>query len=113
MEGESKSFLGSTPGDWARSARNLLYVAMAVFLVTIAIGIINGLDLYEFNRDQLLTHVHSGTMGWLTLGIVGGTIWLAKSVDRRLALALRPTATSSARMPGRWSSATSYWPRWA
>jgi hypothetical protein len=82
------SVLASASGDWARSARNLLYVAMAVFLVTIVIGIINGLDLYEFNRDQLLTHVHSGTLGWLTLGIVGGTIWLAKSVDRRLALAL-------------------------
>jgi hypothetical protein len=61
---------------------------MAVFLVTIAIGIVNGLDLYEFNRDQLLTHVHSGTIGWLTLGIVAGTVWLARSVDRRLALAL-------------------------
>jgi hypothetical protein len=80
--------LATAPGGWARSVRDLLYVAMAVFLVTIAIGIINGLDLYEFNRDLLLTHVHSGTLGWITLGLVAGTIWLGRSGDRRLALAL-------------------------
>ncbi len=78
----------SAPGDWARTVRDLLYVAMGVFLVTILIGIINGLDLYEFSRDQLLTHVHSGTLGWITLGIVSATIWLARAGDRRLALAL-------------------------
>jgi len=80
--------LASASGDWARTVRQLLYVAMAVFLVTIAIGIINGLDLYEFNRDQLLTHVHSGTIGWISLGIVAATIWLYRAVDRRLALGL-------------------------
>ena len=49
-----------------RRSRTLLYVAMALFCITIAIGILNGLDLVEFNRDQLLTHVHSGTLGWVT-----------------------------------------------
>jgi hypothetical protein len=78
----------SAAGGWARSVRDLLYVAMAVFLVTIVIGIINGLDLYEFNRDQLLTHVHSGTLGWITLSLVASTFWLARSGDRRLALGL-------------------------
>jgi hypothetical protein len=84
------AMLGTSAG-WARSVRDLLYVAMAVFLVTIVIGIVNGLDLYEFNRDQLLTHVHSGTIGWITLGIVAGAIWMARSIDRRLALALAIT----------------------
>ena len=82
------SMLASAPDGWAKTVRDLLYVAMAVFLVTIAIGIINGLDLYEFNRDQLLTHVHSGTIGWITLGIVAATAWLYRAVDRRLALGL-------------------------
>ena len=44
---------------WAGSARNLYGVAMAVFLVTIVIGILNGADVVEFDRNQLLTHVHS------------------------------------------------------
>ena len=75
------------PND-ARTVRGLFLVAMAVFVVTIAIGILNGLDVVEFNRDQLLTHVHSGTLGWLTLTIVAGAAWLAGGIDRRLAIAL-------------------------
>jgi hypothetical protein len=46
---------------------------MAVFLVTIAIGILKGLDVVELNRDQTLTHVHSGTIGWLKLTIVAAS----------------------------------------
>ena len=72
----------------ARTVRGLFLVAMAVFVVTIAIGILNGLDVIEFNRDQLLTHVHSGTLGWLTLTIVAASAWLAGGIDRRLAIAL-------------------------
>lgn len=32
------------------------------------VGILNGLDLVEFDRKALLTHVHAGTLGWITLG---------------------------------------------
>ena len=63
----------SGASNWARTARTLYLVAMAIFLVTIAIGILNGLDVVEFDRNQLLTHVHSGTIGWLTLSIVATT----------------------------------------
>jgi len=68
--------------------RGLFLTAMAVFLVTIAIGILNGLDLVDFNRDQILTHVHSGTLGWISLSIVAASAWLAGGIDRRLAVAL-------------------------
>jgi len=73
---------------WPRTVRGLFFAAMAVFLVTIGIGIINGLDLYEFNRDQLLTHVHTGTLGWITLSLVALTAWFARGIDARLAWAL-------------------------
>lgn len=79
---------GRAVTGWATTVRGLFLVAMALFVVTIAIGIVNGLDLYEFNHDQLLTHVHSGTLGWITLGIVAGTFWLVRSADRRLAIVL-------------------------
>jgi hypothetical protein len=78
----------SAAPDTARTVRTLFLVAMAVFVVTITIGILNGLDLVEFNRDQLLTHVHSGTLGWLTLAIVASSAWLAGGIDRRLAYSL-------------------------
>lgn len=71
-----------------RTVRHLLLVALGVFLVTVAIGMINGLDLYEFNHDQLLTHVHSGTLGWITLALVAATFWVNRRSEPRIALAL-------------------------
>lgn len=70
------------------TVRGLIYVAMAVFLVTVGIGIVNGLDLYEFDRNQLLTHVHTGTLGWITLSLVALAAWAAGGIDRRLAMLL-------------------------
>ena len=74
--------------EWPRLIRSLYLVAMAIFLVTIAIGILNGLDLVTFNHDQLLTHVHSGTIGWISLGIIASAFWLTRSGDRRIAWSL-------------------------
>ena len=73
---------------WAPVARGLFLVAMALFVITVAIGIVNGLDLYEFDHNQLLTHVHSGTLGWITLSLVAAAFWLVRRSDRRLAIAL-------------------------
>ena len=70
------------------TARALFLVAMALFTVTIAIGIPNGLDVIEFDRNQLLTHVHSGTVGWLTLSIVAITFLVFNAASRTLAIAL-------------------------
>ena len=56
--------------------RNTFRVAMLVFVYTIAIGILNGLDLVEFSRQQLLSHLHGGTLGWMTLAIIAATQWL-------------------------------------
>jgi hypothetical protein len=73
---------------WATTARDLYLVAMAVFLVTIVIGILNGADAVEFDRNAILTHVHSGTVGWLSLTIVASSFLLFRAADRRLMLAL-------------------------
>jgi hypothetical protein len=87
MEGEGMTPSGAA-SPWATSARSLYLVAMTVFLVTIGIGILNGLDAVEFDRNQLLTHVHSGTIGWLTLTIVATTFLAFRAADARLAAAL-------------------------
>ena len=70
------------------TARDLYLVAMAVFVVNIVIGILNGADAVEFDRNQLLTHVHAGTVGWLSLTIVASSFLLFRTADRRLMLAL-------------------------
>ena len=73
---------------WASTARGLYLVALAVFLVTVGIGILNGLDAVELSRDVLLTHVHSGTLGWITLGVAATACWVYGGMDRLLAIAL-------------------------
>ena len=73
---------------WAITARDMYLVAMSLFVVNISIGILNGADVVEFDRNQLLTHVHAGTVGWLTLTIVASTFLLFRAADRRLMLAL-------------------------
>src|SRR4051794_26670836 len=82
--------MGAARGDWewAVTARSLYLVSMAIFLVTISIGIPNGLDIITFDRNQLLTHVHSGTIGWLTLSLVAATFVLFRRANPRLATAL-------------------------
>jgi len=54
----------------------LLLAAMAVFVYTIAIGILNGTDLVDFDRRRILGHVHGGTLGWLTLAVFAASFWL-------------------------------------
>ncbi len=73
---------------WARQARNLFLVAMAIFVVNIVIGILNGADAVEFDHNQILTHVHAGTVGWMTLTIVASAFLLFRAADPRLAMTL-------------------------
>jgi hypothetical protein len=74
--------------SWALAARDLFLVAMAVFVLNIVIGILNGADAVEFDHNQILTHVHAGTVGWLTLTIVASTFLLFRAANRQLVLAL-------------------------
>ena len=77
---------------WQRQARTLYLIAAALFAVTITIGLLNGLDLIDFSpadmRPALLTHVHAGTVGWVSLGLVATAIWFFRSGDARLTLLL-------------------------
>ncbi len=54
----------------------LLLSAMAIFMVTVVVGILNGADLVTFTRPALLAHVHAGTLGWITLGVFAAVIWM-------------------------------------
>ena len=58
------------------AVRNLFRAALVIFVITIVIGILNGTDVWEVPRNTLLTHVHSGTLGWITLAVFGAAIWM-------------------------------------
>nr|PZN34518.1 MAG: hypothetical protein DIU67_04855 [Actinomycetota bacterium] len=42
-----------------------------IFVITVVIGILNGPDLWDVPHDILMTHVRSGILGWITLGVFG------------------------------------------
>lgn len=63
------------PALWPE-IRILLLAAMAIFAYTIGIGILNGTDLVDFDQRRILSHVHGGTLGWLTLGVFAAALWL-------------------------------------
>lgn len=73
--------MGSPPAG----VRNLFRAALVIFVITVVIGILNGIDVWEPPRNTLLTHVHAGTLGWVTLGVFGGAIWMLGADDQRSA----------------------------
>ncbi len=66
---------GWEPALFRSEIKWLFQAAIVIFLVTVVIGILNGLDLVEFDRPTLLTHVHAGTMGWITLSLFAASLW--------------------------------------
>lgn len=66
------------------AARRVFIAALSLFVLTIVIGILNGLDLYLPDHDTLMAHVHAGTLGWITLS-VSGVALLMFSGERMLA----------------------------
>lgn len=65
----------------AKPAKIVFSASMLLFVVTIVIGILNGIDLWEPDHDSLIGHVHAGTLGWITLGVTG-VAFLMFSRDR-------------------------------
>ena len=54
----------------------LLFASMGIFVVTVVMGILNGTDLVDLPHGALLAHVHSGTLGWITLSIFAAAAWI-------------------------------------
>lgn len=54
----------------------LLLAALVIFIFTVVVGILNGTDLVDFDQKVILTHVHTGTLGWLTLCVFAASLWL-------------------------------------
>lgn len=62
--------------------RLLLRTALLLFTFTVIVGILNGIDLVEFDRRTQLTHVHVGTLGWITISVIAAAFWLFGLGDR-------------------------------
>ena len=60
----------------AASARAFQY-GLVIFTLTALLGLANATQLFgALDRNTLLTHLHSGTLGWITMGVIGISIWM-------------------------------------
>ena len=79
----------------------LLHVAMVVFVWTVGIGILNGTDVVDFDRKVVLSHVHAGTLGWITTSVFAASFWLfgAGSSEGQVRFARTLTTVAVAVLP--------------
>lgn len=58
---------------------------LGIFALTALLGLANATRIFgALSRDTLLTHLHSGTLGWITMGVIGVTIWMFAGAGGRL-----------------------------
>jgi hypothetical protein len=58
------------------TARAFQY-GLIIFTLTALLGLANATQLFgALDRNTLLTHLHSGTLGWITMGVIGISIWM-------------------------------------
>ena len=81
--------------------RLLLRVAMTVFVWTVGIGILNGTDVVDFDQKIILSHVHAGTLGWITTCVFAASLWLfgGSADEKQTAVARRLTQYSAVVLP--------------
>jgi hypothetical protein len=65
----------SDDGVW-RMTKLVFGASALLFLVTITLGFLNVFTTGALPRWQLLVHLHSATLGWITLSAFGATVWL-------------------------------------
>lgn len=59
-----------------REVALLFQAALLIFVFTVVVGILNGTDAVDFDQKTILTHVHTGTLGWITLSVFAASLWL-------------------------------------
>jgi hypothetical protein len=60
----------------AASTRAFQY-GLIIFTLTALLGLANATQLFgALDRNTLLTHLHSGTLGWITMGVIGIVVWM-------------------------------------
>ncbi len=48
-----------------------------IFILTALLGLANATKIFgDLDESALLAHLHSGTLGWITLGVIGLALWM-------------------------------------
>jgi hypothetical protein len=70
---------------------------LIIFTLTALLGLANATQLFgALDRNTLLTHLHSGTLGWITMGVIGIAIWIFARDDEDLFAPVMLSALSTA-----------------
>lgn len=59
-----------------RQLRIVFIGSALLFLINIYFGFANALTTGAIERNQILVHLHAGSVGWITLSAIGLAIWL-------------------------------------
>lgn len=70
---------------------------LIIFTLTALLGLANATQLFgALDRNTLLTHLHSGTLGWITMGVIGIAIWIFARGDDDVGSAVMLSALTTA-----------------
>src|SRR5436305_11336130 len=79
-----------------RSVYRAFQIGLGIFTLTALLGLANATQLLgALDRNTLLTHLHSGTLGWITMGVVGLTVWLFGGRELNTPIRLSAAATAA------------------
>src|SRR5262249_23482190 len=64
--------VGSAPARYRGDIVSAFQYGLVIFTLTALLGLANATQIFGvLSRDTLLTHLHSGTLGWITMGVFG------------------------------------------
>lgn len=76
--------------------RSAFQYGLAIFTLTALLGLANATQLFgALDRNTLLTHLHSGTLGWITMGVIGLAIWIFGGADKTVAVRVSAASTAA------------------
>jgi hypothetical protein len=76
--------------------RSAFQYGLVIFALTALLGLANATQLFgALDRNTLLTHLHSGTLGWITMGVIGLSIWLFGAEGKNTAVRVSAASTAA------------------
>jgi len=76
--------------------RSAFQYGLAIFTLTALLGLANATQIFgPLDRNALLTHLHSGTLGWITMGVIGLTLWVFGGRDMNMVIRISALATAA------------------
>jgi hypothetical protein len=70
---------------------------LVIFALTALIGLANATKIFgAIDQNTLLTHLHSGTLGWITMGVIGVAVWMFGGSSSTVARGIMLTALATA-----------------